>query len=319
MPKSLQEYSRWLSERDLRWPRVPDIVPVKATPTLKPLRGIRAVSWSVYGTLLRISDGELLYDHPQRFRMQIPLEKVIEEFNVWQSMSRKPGAPWEYFYRQYGELLENQRMKATRHKGDTPEVDIAAIWEKLFDRLVRNGYSWDESLYGDLSELSEKAGYFFHRAFQGTEAVPQALATLQAIHEAGLPQTLLGNAQNLTRVQLADALAEQGGDGNPARLLRLNLATLSCQEKIRVPSPTLYRTALTRWAAEGVEPQEILHIGSRLDDDLAAAKRAGIRTALYAADELGLRLQKEDLKNPEIKPDRLLTELVQVRDLLQIP
>ena len=318
MAKSLQEYHDWLNTRDLRWPEVPDIEPVKATPSIQPLPGIRGVSWSIYGTLLRITDGELLFDHPKKFRMQIPLNKVIEEFNVWNSMSRKPGAPWEYFYRQYTELLEAQQMKGTKNKGEIPGIDSPAIWEKLFDRLERNEYTWDQNLYGDLDGLSEKVAYFFHRSFQGISAAPHANITLVAIQQAGIPQTLLGDAQPFTLVQLTSALQEQTQSANPGQFFQLNLATLSYQEKVQVPSPSLYRESLKRWATQEIQPGEILHIGTRLDDDLAAAKRAGMKTALYVADKLSLRLTKADLKNSEIKPDRLLTDLRQVRDILQI-
>jgi len=61
MPKTLWEYAEWLSQRDdLIWPAAPPRRPVKAVPSIKPLPGIRAVTWNVYGTLLRITDGDLL-------------------------------------------------------------------------------------------------------------------------------------------------------------------------------------------------------------------------------------------------------------------
>ena len=54
---TLQEYIEGLENRNLVWPQPPPIEPVKATPYIKPLSGIRAVTWSVYGTLLRIAEG----------------------------------------------------------------------------------------------------------------------------------------------------------------------------------------------------------------------------------------------------------------------
>ena len=101
MAKSLLEYAEWLTERNLRWPAAPAIESAKATPYVKPLTGIRAVTWNVYGTLLRITDGELLFQHPQAIRMEIALDKTIQEFNMWNSMTRKPGKPWEYLQQLY--------------------------------------------------------------------------------------------------------------------------------------------------------------------------------------------------------------------------
>ena len=78
MGKTLLEYAAWLDERKLLWPACPDRVAPKAQPYLKPLANIRGVVWNLYGTLLFISDGRLLQQHPQQIRMQVALEKTIQ-------------------------------------------------------------------------------------------------------------------------------------------------------------------------------------------------------------------------------------------------
>jgi len=67
----------------------------------------------------------------------------------------------------------------------------------------------------------------------------------------------------------------------------------------------------------GIEPNQILHVGTRINDDLAVAKSYGFRTVLYAGDRTSLQATGADLKNPETKPDRLITELLQLRNILQ--
>src|SRR5262245_33254890 len=135
MPKSILEYAGWLDERKLLWPQVPELVPPKATPYLKRLHGIRAVTWSVYGTLLRISEGRLLFMHPDALCMEVALDKTIHEFNMWNSMSRKPGAPWEYMFQQYKGLVETGQLAASRRSGEAPEIDAAHVWQVLIERL----------------------------------------------------------------------------------------------------------------------------------------------------------------------------------------
>ena len=71
-------------------------------------------------------------------------------------------------------------------------------------------------------------------------------------------------------------------------------------------------------AEMGIAPGEVLHVGNRLRDDLALAKQAGMKTALYAGDKSSLEATKQELKDPHIKPDRLLTDLRQIRQVLQI-
>jgi hypothetical protein len=87
MAKTLAEYAEWLETRDLIWPTPPKLIPVQAQASISPIKGIRAVTWNVYGTLLRIADGQLLHIPSQPLRLQVALEKTIEEFNMWNSIS----------------------------------------------------------------------------------------------------------------------------------------------------------------------------------------------------------------------------------------
>ena len=318
MAKSLLEYAEWLDGRNLVWPQPPKLKAPKATPYLKPLAGIRAVTWSVYGTLLRIADGRLVFNHPQQLRMQVALEKTIQEFNMWHSMGRKPGAPWEYMLQQYTQVLSEQEMAGTKHKGDFPAVNLVAIWRKLIGRLEQKEYQYDAGFYGDLDELSEKVAYFFHRSLQGVEAAPAALRALESVSRAGLTQGLLGDAQPFTLPQLLRAFKAQGTLPPVGDLFASNGLVLSDQEGVRTPSKSLYRQCVERFAALGIEPGEILHVGSRVRDDLAVAKEFGMRTALYAGDKTGLEAAPADLKDPALKPDRLLTDLKQIREVLSL-
>src|SRR5947207_11420204 len=47
--------------------------------SLKPLAGIKAVTWGVYGTLLTISEGRLLFLHPDPLCMEVALDKTRSE------------------------------------------------------------------------------------------------------------------------------------------------------------------------------------------------------------------------------------------------
>lgn len=211
MPQSLQEYADWLANRDdLKWPVAPELVTPKATPYLKPLQEIAAVTFSVYGTLLHISDGDLLFDHEQQLRMQIALDKTIQEFNIWNSMSRKPGAPWEYMLTQYRNLLQDQKILGNVAKGEMPETNAFEIWKRLIERLQKNEYTFEESFYGDLDDFSLKVAYFFHSSLQGVQAMPGALETLCHLTGRGTKIALFADAQPFTFVQVLRGLASQG-------------------------------------------------------------------------------------------------------------
>lgn len=318
MAKTLLEYADWLTERQLRWPAPPKAEPAKATPYLKPLTAIKAVSWNVYGTLLRIADGELLFQHPQAIRMEVALDKTIQEFNMWNSMTRKMGQPWEYMLQKYVHALEEQQMASSGRKGDMVEVNSAKLWLKLIGMLDKKDYQYDTSIYGDLDGLSEKVAYFFHSALQGVEAAPNAHAALSAVAGGGFRQALFADAQPFTVTQLIKALREQGPVAAPDSLFQPALHTFSYLEGVKKPARTMFLRAMDRFNKLGLEPENVLYISSHVRGDLAIAKSIGIRTALYAAEKIALRADSEDMKDPALKPDRLMTDLAQVRDLIGV-
>lgn len=313
MPQSLKEYAVWLSQRDdLIWPQVPNSAPVAARAHDKPLPGIKAVVWNLYGTLLRVTDGELLLSHHTELRMQVALEKTISEFNMWNSMTRKPGAPWEYILPKYRAALEDLELTAKVAPGDFAHVNGAAVWRRILDMLGQKDYRYDEEFYGDLDQLSEKIAYFFQMCLQGVEAAPDAVEAITAVSQLGLVQGILADAQPFSLIQALRAFGQQAKLPPLNQLFDPACLILSCQLGVRKPSATLYETCLKRFASKGIEPQEILYVGNRLQNDLAVARHLGIRTALYAGDKLSLKATSSEINNANLRPKRLLTDLKQI-------
>ena len=315
MGKSLADYADWLEERDLIWPKVSPPKPPKAKSFTKHIPGIRAVTWNLYGTLLRIADGNLLFDHEQDLRMQVAMDKTIKEFNMWQSMTRRPGAPWEYLLPQYRDIVANQAMQGTP-RGDFPEIDSSVVWRRLVGKLEQKDYSFDTEIYNDFDDLSIKAGFFFHKCLQGVDSMPHALKVMRYVVRSGREQSLLADAQPFSTVQLAIGLRTQGSVPPMRQLLSSGQFALSYREGVRKPSKSLFRRSVQAFAEAGIRPDEILHIGSRIDEDIAPARDAGMRTALFAGDADSLTADREAMQDPKRKPDRLMTDLRQIRSIL---
>jgi FMN phosphatase YigB (HAD superfamily) len=320
MPKSLQEYIASFDQRsDLIWPKPPAPKPLKATPSIKPLPGIRAVVWTVYGTLLRIDGGRLQHLHPQAIRMQIALQKTIEEFHMWHSMSRKPGAPWEYMLQQYKRVIEKELLQPTKRRGgDLIEIDSTVVWAKLIDRLIRNEYQYDKGVYGELGDFAEKVAYFFHANLQGVAASEDVVEVLRQVSQAGMRQGIIDDGQSFTPAQLLHALQQQAPVRSLSEFISPSALAISSDCQVRKPSPSLFSAGFAPLVRQGIEPQCILYVSHRLEDDLAVARQSGVRTALYAADAVCCQVQPGHLRDPETRPDRLLTDLRQIRQILGI-
>jgi FMN phosphatase YigB (HAD superfamily) len=315
MPLTLEQYADYLDTRkDIPWPAPPEVKPAKARPHLESMPDIKAVVWNVYGTLLTIPLGELVFEHPQALVMEIALDKTINEFKMWGSMSRKPGQPAEYMKALYANELMLQRGLGTGER--YPEVLSDRIWEALIKKLFQKDYTFDAGFFGSLNEYSKKVAYFFHASLQATAAQAEAALALKLTADAGKVQGLLADGQCFTTAQLARGLRQQEADLDLLKLLPLTLRTLSCDVKARKPSDTIFRHALAALAEKGVRPADVLHVGSSIARDIVPARKMGMRTALYAGDKISLEATPEQLKDPAQRPDVLLTELGQIAQVV---
>ncbi len=315
MPLTLEQYANYLDTRDLPWPAPPVPQPPRAKPHLVPMPEVRLVTWNIYGTLLAIPTGGLLFEHPQKFVMDVALDKTVQEFKMWGSMSRKPGQPAEYMAELYRRALEDLRMAPSPGEKH-PEILAEKAWESILKKLLQKDYKFDPGFYGSLNEYSRKIAYFFHASLQGTTAYPGAARALETLRAAGVAQGLIADAQCFTLVQLQRGLAQGGGTAGPDALFDKSLRALSCELGARKPSERLFKQVLGAAAARGLGPSQILHVGSRVLQDLAPARRLGMRTALFAGDKESLQATAEQLKDPTTRPDALLTELPQIADIV---
>src|SRR5262249_35658464 len=154
--------------------------------------------------------------------------------------------------------------------------------------------------------------YFFHASLQGSAAQPDAAMALTLVADAGLKQGLLADGQAFTTVQISRGLKAQDENFNVDKVISMTLRSLSCDARARKPSDTLFRHAAAALAAQGIRPEEALHVGNKLARDIVPARRMGFRTALYAGDKSSLDVSAEALKDPNQRPDVLITELSQV-------
>lgn len=317
MPLSLAEYADALDGRNLIWPQVPAPIPVRAKPSIAPLRGIKAVLWDVYGTLLRTPDGGFTMFPSPEVRLQVALEKTIHEFNMWISMYRKPGPPWQSMIHQYQDYAERLSMASTKRRGDFTDTNLVTVWEGIVNRLFDKEYSYEIETYGDVPALSEKVAYFFHRNLQATEARPGAVRALSDLSANGIRQGILADGQSFTFVQLIQELARQGDLPPVHEVFRENSTLFSYQMGVRKPSRSLFEYAVQQLSQVGIAANEILHVSCRLKTDLVPAKAVGMKTALLASEKTGLEAPADLIKDPQSRPDRLLTDITQITTVVE--
>jgi FMN phosphatase YigB (HAD superfamily) len=311
---TLEQYAAYLDSRGAAWPVVPPVERPKARPSVTPLDGIKAVTFNVYGTLLAISTGQLLFEHPTKFIMDLALEKTVQEYKMWGSMSRKPGQPSEYMGQLYSKSLLELRMVPTRGEKH-PEIVAERIWEKIVKMLLQKDYQFDAGFFGSLNEYSRKIAFFFHASLQGTACYDSAAGLLKRLHDREITVGLIADAQSFTLVQLQRGLAAQDAAARVDDWVAKDLRILSFEVGAKKPSERLFKQALTAIEEKGLKPHQVLHVGSSIAHDIMPAKKLGLHTALFAGDKASLAATAEQLKDPATRPDALMTKLAQVVDV----
>jgi hypothetical protein len=315
MALTLEQYVlTYLDTRSLPWPKMPKVEPPKAKPHLERFP-IKAVLWNVYGTLLAIPGGELHYEAAIDFVTDAALDKTIQEFKMWNSMSRKPGAPSAYMKELYKKALTALQLQGSGGE-KFPEVQSEKIWDDIVKKLMQKDYTFDVATYGSLDDLTKKIAYFYHASIQGCGAYAGATDAIRLLGDSARVQGLLADGQCFTFAQLQRSLNQQEENFPTANYFPANLRIISGERKAKKPSDTLFSAAVAALAGRGISPSETLHVGSSLPRDIAPAKKHGMRTALFVGDKNSLQATKEQLKDPATRPDVMLTELSQIADVL---
>jgi FMN phosphatase YigB (HAD superfamily) len=139
---------------------------------------------------------------------------------------------------------------------------------------------------------------------------------MKHVRAAGLKQGLLADGQCFTPLQVQRGLKAQVAEVQLADVLDEERVTLSYEVRGKKPSERLFRAALESLVAEGLAPNQVLHVGSRVTQDIVPARRLGLRTALFAGDKASLQATPEQLKESASRPDVLLTELNQLTEVV---
>ena len=273
------------------------------------------MTWNIYGTLLAISGGELHFEHPQKFIMELALDKTVQEFKMWASMTRKPGQPAEYIGQLYRKALDEQRLAPSPGEKH-PEMIAERVWEDILKKLLQKDYKFDAGFFGSLNEYSRKIAYFFHASLQGTACYPGA-AGGPAIRSQPRPaQGLLADGQCFTLVQLQRGLAQQG---NKAGSTICSIPTCGCcpaEQGGRKPSERLFRHLVEPWKPPALSRRRCCTSARASPRTLRRRVNWACAPALFAGDKASLQATPEQLKDAASRPDVLLTELSQIAEVV---
>ena len=128
----------------------------------------------------------------------------------------------------------------------------------------------------------------------------------------GLPMGIVSNAQFYTRELFPAFLKRSTDDCGFASELQV----YSYEQGFAKPGEGLYQLAAERLAAREILPSEALYVGNDMLNDITPAQRVGFRTALFAGDSRSLRLRTDDPRVEGIRPDIVVTRLLDLKSCI---
>ena len=255
MPLTLEQYAELPGQPRRHLAGRPRPSSASRPPPPGRLPEVRAVTWNVYGTLLAIPGGELVFEHPNDFVMNVALDKTIQEFKMWGSMSRKPGQPAEYMETDLRAGPRPSSARSRRRREATPRSQPIALWEAIIKKLLPEGLQVRRRLLRLAQRVQPQGRLLLPRQPAGhrpaTPAPPRPCGTSPT---RGLAQGLLADGQCFTTVQLQRGLAAQDDRVSLDELLTDDLRALSCEVRGRKPSERLFRQPLEQLAKHGHQP-----------------------------------------------------------------
>ncbi len=284
-------------------------VPTDTAPKLRLLRGIQAVLFDVYGTLLISASGDVGTAMAERrakaFRDALQaVGLLLREADVEAADQRQPVAA-DHLIASIRAAHEQARAAGIEY----PEVDITRIWAATLQRLRGAGMLAEASRHDDLADLAIQ----YEVRTNPTWPMPGAITCLSELKNRGLRLGIVSNAQFFTRAlfpALLERTAEELG-------FEPDLQFYSYESGWAKPGGFLYERAAAALADANIPVGNVLYIGNDMLNDVAAANKIGFQTALFAGDARSLRWRHGDKRVAGIEPDLIITDLSQLPDCVE--
>jgi len=264
-------------------------IPTDLEPVLSAGGKIEAILFDIYGTLFISGSGDIGLAQ-SRARKNVKLGTLLKKFNI--------GIPPDVIRERFFTEIQASHEKSMKIGIDFPEVEIDKIWQAVTginDReQVRNFSIEYEILVNPVGPM------------------PHLSDLMEACRSAPVVTGIISNAQFFTPLLfhwfLDSDLIELG--------FSRELLFFSWQWGMAKPSIKLFKEAAGRLSCRGIEPGNVIYIGNDMLNDILPARTTGFRTALFAGDKRSLRMRSGDPRCSDLKPDMIITDLIQFAKLL---
>jgi len=292
----LAEYASSLHEKESRvFDRV--LKPRSCQARFQTLKGVRAVIFDVYGTLVNYWRSGFQSVQEREKTLLEAFSKLAVRFDMEETLVRMnpadaPGKTLSDFY--HGLIALNHEK--ARGKGvEYPEIRIEQIWSVIVMMLERNGYSRERRCmagdraftFADTAGFARSIAYTYNFLSMGRVLYPDVTQALRKLKEDNIVLGIVSNAQFYTPIDLTLLFREQSGgkieDFN--ELFDPDLTFFSYEYGVSKPDNLLFRKLFDALYEYHITPSQTVFVGNDLLIDIAPAQALGMKTAFFCGDD----------------------------------
>jgi putative hydrolase of the HAD superfamily len=267
---------------------------------LQSLPAVRAVVFDIYGTLVISGSGDV--GSADTTGEDSKISEAMAAVGIVAQADRIPTV---------AELHEQIQLLNDARRDEScpqPEVDVVEAWRRALDhRQTEIGENATQRVVQLAAEYEARAN--------PTWPMPAASEVLSRLKEAGIPLGIVSNAQVFTPFLVENLLAEESlprGGFDP------DLCIFSNRFRQAKPGPRLFDALREGLARRRIPPHEAIYVGNDMLNDVWAASQAGMKTAWFAGDARSCRRRQDDPRCRSLRPDVVLTSLMQLLQCLGI-
>ncbi|MDR2631835.1 MAG: HAD hydrolase-like protein [Spirochaetaceae bacterium] len=266
----------------------------------RPIGGIRAVLFDIYGTLFTSAAGDIGSRDGYQRGTELPEGVIIPQgVNFPQggldTLAREfvPGCTGEELAEYFREEVRRCHARL-RPRIPYPEIKVEEIWAALFRGALAR--------YGGTSGDPEEFALRYELAVNPVFPKPGIPELFEKLTGRGMVLGLVSNAQFFTPL-----LFEAFFNRSPEALgFDPGLLIYSFEMGEAKPSPVLFKKAADRLNSRGIAPDRVLFVGNDMLKDIYGAASMGFKTALFAGDGRSLRLREGNPLTEKLLPGGII-------------
>ncbi|MDR0305288.1 MAG: HAD family hydrolase [Chitinispirillales bacterium] len=289
------EYARELHEKEARVFKR-NLKPHSCAGRFEKLKGVRAVIFDVYGTLVNYWRTGFENTQGREEALLGAFRELVGRFGMEEVLAKmNPGEDCgKTLSDLYHGLIALNHEKAVNKGAKYPEILVERIWSVIVMMLERNGYSkerWRGAVGTartvDTADLGRYLGFTYNFLSMGRELYPEVTAALKKLKEDNIVLGIMSNAQFYTPIDLTLFFRDQSGgkieDFN--ELFDPDLTFFSFEYGVRKPDELLFRKLFDALYEYHINPSQTVLAGNDFLTDIHPAATLGMRTAFFCGDD----------------------------------